>query len=195
VSIAELMQDAASRAVPGFEPFPKIARFRRSIIITEKLDGTNGQIYIDEDGNMYVGSRTRWITPGKSTDNYGFAAWAHENRDELLKLGPGRHFGEWWGQGIQRKYGMDRKVFSLFNVDRWSDDDVRPSCCSVVPVLYRGDFSTLEIDLALHMLDCDGSVAANGFDQPEGIVIFHPQARHSYKVTLDGDGHKGQVAA
>jgi hypothetical protein len=79
-------------------------------------------------------SRSRWITP--DDDNFGFAAWVEANRDELLTLGPGRHFGEWWGSGIQRGYGLPKgeKRFSLFNVSRWGES--RPACCHVVPVLY-----------------------------------------------------------
>lgn len=55
---------------------------------------------------MMPNSRTRWITP--EDDNYGFAKWANENKEELLKLGIGQHFGEWWGSGIQRGYNLQR---------------------------------------------------------------------------------------
>jgi len=80
-----------------FIGFPKIARLSREIIVTEKIDGTNAQIFIGEDGEMRVGSRTRWITP--EDDNYGFARWVAANKKELQKLGPGSHFwrvvGKW----------------------------------------------------------------------------------------------------
>ena len=59
--------------LPDFKPFPKMARLSREIIITEKLDGTNAQVFITEDGDLFAGSRTRWITP--QDDNYGFARW------------------------------------------------------------------------------------------------------------------------
>lgn len=108
-----------------FKEFPKIPRLSRDMVITEKLDGTNACIYIGEDGEFLTGSRTRWITPGKQTDNYGFSQWAHSHKDELLKLGPGLHFGEWWGSGIQRKYGLSEKRFSLFAVHRWEDPALR----------------------------------------------------------------------
>ncbi len=64
---------------------------------------------------MFIGSRTRWITA--QDDNHGFARWVEGNKQELLKLGAGRHFGEWWGSGIQRGYGLQKgeKRFSLFN--------------------------------------------------------------------------------
>ena len=82
-----------------FIEFPKLARLSREIIVTEKIDGTNAQVHITEDGKITAGSRTRWITP--EADNFGFAAWGQENRGHLLELGPGSHFGEWWGAGIQ----------------------------------------------------------------------------------------------
>ena len=100
-----------------FIAFPKIARLRRDCVITEKLDGTNAQIVIQDGEIVAVGSRSRWITPGKDTDNYGFAGWVEQNRAELLGLGDGTHFGEWWGSGIQRNYGLTEKRFSLPSTD------------------------------------------------------------------------------
>ena len=173
-----------------FEKFPKMARISRKIIITEKLDGTNAQIAIGENGEFQVGSRNRWITP--EDDNYGFAAWAYDNRSELMELGPGRHFGEWWGQGIQRRYDMDRKVFSLFNVARWEKE--RPACCDIVPVLYDGMFSIETIESCLSLLGLEGSRAAPGFMNPEGIIIFHIAANIAFKKTLLKDEIPKSVA-
>lgn len=177
-----------------FIPFPKIARLSREIIITEKLDGTNAQIWISDDGTeIRAGSRTRWITP--QDDNFGFARWAEENRDELLKLGPGRHFGEWWGKGIQRNYSLTEKRFSLFNVSRWEDDALRPSCCHTVPVLYRGDFSQSAWQNALADLAKNGSRAAPGFMKPEGIIVFHVAANIGFKKTIEKDAEPKSLAA
>lgn len=168
-----------------FQAFPKMARLNRDIIITEKLDGTNAQIYIDETGEMKVGSRNCWLTPRE--DNYGFARWAWENQEELLKLGPGRHYGEWWGNGIQRRYDMKEKVFSLFNVTRWYLAAELPACCRVVPTLYKGLFCSATIATTLEYLRIGGSVAAQGFMDPEGIVIYHINAGATFKVTLKND--------
>lgn len=173
-----------------FEEFPKLYRLFREILITEKIDGTNAQVAIDDHGTVRAGSRNRWITP--EADNFGFARWVEGNKDELLKLGTGRHFGEWWGQGIQRGYGLKEKRFSLFNVSRWGDDSVRPACCRVVPILYQGDFGHEPVAAAMRVLRDYGSPATAGaFKNPEGIVVFHVPSQHSYKYTLDGDGHKG----
>lgn len=188
-----------------FEEFPKLARLSRDCIITEKIDGTNAQVAITEDGHMLVGSRTRWITPEQ--DNYGFARWCLEHRDELLTLGVGRHFGEWWGNGCQRGYGLPKgeKRWSLFNVSRWclsgqtplriptadprieKYQDVLPSCCSLVPVMYRGIFTTDACESALVDLRLRGSHAAPGFMKPEGIVCFHVAANSGFKKTIEKD--------
>lgn len=169
-----------------FVPFRKIPRLNRECVITEKIDGTNGIIHITEEGDMLVGSRTRWIYPGKQ-DNYGFAAWAEANRPELLRLGPGTHYGEWWGAGIQRRYNQTEKRFSLFNVHKWQDDDIRPLCCSVVPVVFRGLFTTEQAAYSLEFLRSQGSLAAPGFMNPEGIVVFHTAGSILFKATLEND--------
>lgn len=203
-----------------FQEFPKMGRWSREIIITEKIDGTNAQVYIEEfseypsdnglcifqeDGlAMYAGSRTRWITP--ENDNYGFAGWAKRNAEDLLTLGPGRHFGEWWGNGIQRKYGVAEKRFSMFNVQRWClhgeapidtppmnpkdaprVQQILPPCCGLVPVLYRGVMDEEQINLALCDLQDNGSHASPGFMDAEGIVIYHTASGVSFKKTIKND--------
>ena len=168
-----------------FQDFPKMARWSRDIIITEKIDGTNAQVCIAEDGvTMKFGSRTRWITP--EDDNYGFARWGVEHFDELLKLGPGRHFGEWWGKGVQRNYSMTDRRFSLFNAVRWTDE-VRPSCCHAVPVLYQGPMHPGVMEKYMCQLAENGSYAAPGFMEPEGVVLFHTAANFGFKKTLKKD--------
>jgi len=176
----------APEALPEFRPFQKIARLNREVIVSEKIDGTNAVVWVNDTmTDLHAGSRSRWITPGD--DNFGFAAWVEKNRDELLTLGPGFHFGEWWGAGIQRKYGLTEKRFSLFNTSRWSDDATRPKCCHVVPTLAAGPDIREVTEEALSRLRVKGSFAAPGFDKPEGVVVFHTASGGLFKVTLDGD--------
>lgn len=190
-----------------FKGFPKISRLNRDCLVSEKLDGTNAQILITEDGDFLTGSRNRWLTP--DDDNFGFARWAQERKEELLKLGPGRHFGEFWGKGIQRGYGLQERRFSLFNTVRWCRHDEEPqiipsanpvvvkwqerlpSCVGLVPVLREGSFRTSVWESAFSCLAQQGSVAAPGFMNPEGIVVHHIAANVSFKITFDGDGPKG----
>jgi hypothetical protein len=171
---------------PLFEEFTKIPRLSRECVVTEKIDGTNGCILVMEDGRVIAGSRTRWITP--EDDNFGFARWVAEHAEELREgLGVGRHYGEWWGQGIQRRYGQDRKRFSLFNTSKWSAEVARPRCCDCVPILYEGPFDTYQIASVLNTLERVGSSAAPGFMKPEGVVIFHIQGRLYFKKTIEKD--------
>jgi hypothetical protein len=169
-----------------FVEFPKISRYSREVVVTEKIDGTNAQVYVDEAmAEVFAGSRSQWIGP--DGDNFGFARWVAEHKEELLRLGPGSHFGEWWGAGIQRRYDLKEKRFSLFNVHRWSDDTTRPACCGVVPVLWRGPFDQLDVEQILAKLKEGGSVASPGFMKPEGIVVFHTAAQWMLKKTIEKD--------
>lgn len=171
--------------MPEFNAFEKIPRLVREVVVTEKIDGTNAQVFIGEDGVVLAGSRNRWITP--EDDNFGFARWVKDNEEELKTgLGIGAHYGEWWGAGIQRRYGLAEKRFSLFNVARWIEG-ARPACCHVVPVLYRGPFDTVAIDSVVASLAQTGSRAAPGFMKPEGVVIFHTAARVLFKRTIEKD--------
>jgi len=224
-----------------FQKFNKIPRLSRDCIITEKIDGTNAQIFIynkNEDVSLltldfdnlvtdnfiheyslynenglyiFAGSRKRWLTEKK--DNYGFAKWVQANAEELLKLGEGRHYGEWYGKGIQRKYGLEEKRFALFNVGRWHKNEKRlvsidpetkeekyteqcPDCCEVVPVLYEGLFGTIQVNRYIEYLSYYGSKIVPGFRFPEGIIIFHSASGKLFKKSLENDEKpKGQKDA
>ncbi len=196
---------------PEFKGFRKIPRLLREIVITEKIDGTNGLIYIDENNNIFAGSRTRWlwgsIQDEIHNDNHGFAQWVKANKEELLKLGKGSHYGEWWGKGIQRGYGLEEKRFSLFNTGKWvkklkyngeltihiigEKQEYCPECCHIVPILYEGIFSEERILNTLEDLKWKGSVAVKGFMKPEGIIIYHKAGNFYFKKTIEND-NKGK---
>lgn len=182
-----------------FVEFKKIPRLSREVVVTEKIDGTNGVICITEEGEIFVGSRTRWID--EHTDNYGFWHWCNDNKDELMKLGAGTHYGEWWGSGIQRGYGLPKgeKRFSLFNCGRWvkkTTDNIPPlaekqeycpECCHVVPILWTGIFDTEKLGNLIEKLYFEGSVAAPNFKPAEGIVIYHKAGNLYFKKTIEKD--------
>jgi hypothetical protein len=65
-------------------------------------------------------------------------------------------------------------------------------------VLYEGLPSDVEpvIDTLLETLADEGSYAAPGFDDPEGLIIYHTAAKQCFKVTLQGDDNgKGTTGA
>lgn len=198
----------------AFESFGKVPRLFRDVVITEKIDGTNAAIgivpFYSQDaptpsfvktvyGNptgmgireaeyvIYAQSRKRIITP--TEDNAGFAKWVYDNADTLVTdLGPGLHFGEWWGSGIQRGYGLPKgeKRFSLFNTGRWAEAEFTTPNLGCVPVLYEGPFSSGRVKYVLYRLKRDGSSAVE-FDRPEGVVVYHSAGRMLFKATIEND--------
>ena len=174
-----------------FVPFPKLGRLSNDWIVTEKIDGTNAQIHILDDGRMLAGSRNRYVT--EEDDNYGFARWVKKNQDDLALLGPGRHYGEWYGRGIQRNYGLEDRRFALFNVGRWTACE-RPECCEVVPLLWQGRSDELSIfkDIMSALKESGSNI--NNFPDPEGIVMFHRPTQTIFKKTYEYDEKgKGQI--
>jgi len=161
-----------------FKSFPKIPRItNEAYLITEKIDGTNALVAINEDGSFRTGSRNRWITP--FIDNFGFSHWAHENKEELLKLGPGYHYGEWYGGSIQRGYGLQEKRFMLFNAHIWGEHNPEtPKCCEVASILPDN------IEDAKALLE-HGSVHVPGWENPEGFVIYSKLTKQLYKYIMD----------
>lgn len=196
-----------------FEKFGSLTRFSQGWTITEKLDGTNGQIAFapielyegptDENSCvilgelvMRAGSRNRWLTLDK--DNAGFCWWAFNNAEELSKMGVGRHYGEWYGSGIQRGYGLSGgdKRFALFNALRWTDNPDTPECCEVVHAFMLNEYVDNPHGAAMgamSLLKQEGSQHVRGFDNPEGIVMFHRKSGVAFKKTFDYD-EKGKWA-
>ena len=58
--------------IPEFKPFDKVARWSRPVVVTEKIDGTNGVIWISDGGNYFPRvSRllTHWYSYRAGTDS------------------------------------------------------------------------------------------------------------------------------
>lgn len=192
-----------------FTAWPKTSRFFRDIVITEKIDGTNAAVgikivespeigddnvlaYTEVGGDwhaVYAQSRNKLIKLGQ--DNAGFAGWVTAHAEELVTfLGEGLHFGEWWGSGIQRGYGLSKgeKHFSLFNTHRFSEiEAVSDGLVRCVPILYKGPMVEKEITHRLDLLQEIGSYASPGFMNPEGICIYHTSSGIVQKITLDNN--------
>lgn len=202
----------------SFQKLPRLNE--EHMYISEKIDGTNAQIMIYEDfeedntkhkifieaedkygweksnetlkgaksvRKMKIGSRNRWIT--LEDDNFGFARWCKTHEAELIKLPVGRHYGEWWGNGIQRTYGMKEKKLSLFNQSLYAVKEIIP-CIDFVPVLYDGPFDLDVINTYKQYLKQNGSAAAPGFNNPEGVVVYLKRASIMFKLPFDNE-HKG----
>jgi hypothetical protein len=202
----------------GYPAFGSIPRLHRDVTITEKIDGTNGLISIEEvdadeaafqeavasDDSVVVhqvdrfyvvkaGSRNRWLRRG--ADNYGFCQWVFNNSTLLASdLGPGLHYGEWFGKGIQHGYGLTEKYFALFNSHRWEDAEFITPNLTVVPVLATttGHNLNRRVQEWLAALDAHGSAVANRLGvqtkvKAEGVIVYHSASGHYYKATVEND--------
>jgi hypothetical protein len=161
---------------------------KMQMVITQKIHGTNACVVIipNETGELEIRaqSRTRFVYIGD--DNYGFAAWVDANKAELVEtLGPGYHYGEWAGIGINSGEGLTEKIFVLFDFWKFPVERPLPKGCVVVPILYQGAADLAEVEKAMEDLKTNGSKLAPGFMRPEGVVITLAGTR--YKKVFDDE--------
>ena len=87
--------------------------------IFPKLDGTNAQVWMDEDGNIRAGSRNRTLT--LDNDNAGFYNWVVQqaNLKEFFEEFPDyRLYGEWLVPHSLKTYREDAwRKFYIFDVE------------------------------------------------------------------------------
>jgi hypothetical protein len=130
---------------------------------------------------VWVQDRHRIVTPDQH-DLQGVAAWARAHAAELAEtLGPGIHFGEWWGYKVCRGYGLpagDRR-FSLFNTARWRFiDGTQVPSLYIVPILWEGPLGDNwgTVMEQVQKLEVEGSAAVPGYRFPEGVMLYHAGA-------------------
>lgn len=87
-----------------------------------KLHGTNAGVNIAPDGEVRAQSRSRLLNGGQN-DNMGFAAWVEARYESWARLAyldfQVTVFGEWCGQGIQKKVAISdigKKIFAVFSI-------------------------------------------------------------------------------
>ncbi|WP_326554639.1 RNA ligase family protein [Micromonospora sp. NBC_01813] len=144
----------------------------RHMTVTELIDGANCCVYIEQRGSGWlVGAQSRNRVLTVDNDHYGFAEWVSAEAEALVELlGPGRHYGEWWGAGINRNYGLSERRWTPLHPKRQvsaPEIGIQP-----LPMLYEGAFTVFMVQEAIEHLRCNGSMAAPGFMEPEGVLIF-----------------------
>lgn len=184
----------------NYNSFPSIERLENIYcVISEKIDGTNGLIEINET-NVRFGSRNRYIS--FSDDNAGFANFFRhyearfedvakdiitkepESSDESYPL---RIYGEWFGCGIQRGYGLKDKFFMPFSFF-YGEKLIEYQVPNVITpnIMYTGKFSMEVVNTCMQQLKLNGSGVVKDYKQPEGIVIFFPKYNFRLKETFNG---------
>jgi hypothetical protein len=207
--------DTNLTTVPEHVPFASITRLNRATVVSEKIHGSNFGIHVLLDGSVHAQSRKKIID--LTCDVKGFARWIAENSNDLAtQLGPGLHFGEFAGPGIQKgfTYGWDEKRFLLFNSGRWhsefnqaviagEDPDsvtgstkcLQAPLCHVVPIVAIGQSLWDPVVIgAIDKIRPHGSYASSGHHRAEGIVVFHEPSQATFKVLCDNDEMPKTVA-
>lgn len=198
----------------NFVKWGSTPRLHKGLCINEKINGTNGCVVV-YDGVVRAQSRKRIITP--DDDNFGFAKWVYDNAGALTDvLGWGYHYGEWFGEGIQRNpLGIEGKRFALFNTWFWAKPENAERLEQIdglehVPVLYdeesHGPANYYTIPDVIERLWASGSRVVGAAEsmpdlwpgrskQAEGIIVWHRESQQRYKILLENDSlHKGEVA-
>lgn len=213
--LAEELRKEKEDTLGAFKGWGSTPRFHKGLTITEKLDGTNACIVI-YNGQVKAQSRKRMITP--EDDNYGFARWVYENAGALTDtLGYGYHYGEWFGEGIQKNpLGIEGKRFALFHATKYTEangyDLTRVSGLETVPLLFHGQADAFTIPGVLQDLETYGTKVVGAKTQSmkseipgfgdlvfqydkaadaEGIIVWHKETQQKYKILLKDDAfHK-----
>lgn len=224
-----------------FKSWGSTPRFHKGLHITEKINGTNAGVSVQgfakglrflmesEDAKFVEGvdcdylvraqSRKRIITPGN--DNFGFAAWVWENAGALANLlGYGYHYGEWYGEGIQKNpLAVQGRKWALFNTWHWGRPENLEKLkaagipgLTTVPVLHDeqrdgpADYMTIPGIMesqSLYGSKAEGAaLISEGFDweddryaEPEGIIVWQRETAQRYKILLrEDDKHKWEQA-
>lgn len=149
-----------------------------------KIDGTNASVWLDDEGNLKAGSRTRELTLEK--DNAGF--YAYVLQDEKIKKYLEEHpnhrlYGEWLVPHSLKTYRKDAwRRFYIFDVSLEVDDHEE-----LLPYeVYKGMLDKYELDYVpplailknagedsfIRLLDKTGQfLVEDGKGNGEGIVI------------------------
>lgn len=190
-----------------FHPWPSTPRLFRDVVITEKIDGENVALHIQEVEDpdwdepwplirhagkwYYVAAQTRKkLLPYDEMYRSSFGRWVIANSYSIFEaLGTGTHFGEWWGKGIKRGYGRGHNCLSLFNTARWNNLNrvIGGVVLTSVPVIYEGPMTTIRVRIAVNYLKRVGSVAAPGYMNPEGVCVYQKASDTISKVTIEND--------
>lgn len=217
--LAEALAEEKKDTFGEFKSWGSTPRENKNKTITEKIDGTNACI-VAQNGKVTAQSRKRIITPDE--DNYGFARWVYDNAGALLDtLGYGYHYGEWYGEGIQKNpLGIEGKRFALFHPTKYNEangfDLSRVDGLETVPLLHHGQCDVWTIPNIMQDLETYGSkvkgaktqkvtteIPGLGYDgnmewmrpaDAEGIIIWNNETRTRTKMLLKDDAfHKWEV--
>lgn len=182
----------------GFQKYQHIERLGTSethgildgmVWVFPKIDGSNSQLFVDEDGRLMAGSRNRELT--LASDNAGFFNWACSKDiffDFFKKYPNLRLYGEWLVPHTLKTYSESAwRNFYVFDVMR-EDGSYLPYeqysglmeefGIEYIPPICKVENPTLERIQA--QLENNGYLIKNGEGIGEGIVIKNYSYQNKY---------------
>lgn len=163
-------------------------------LIFPKIDGSNGSVWLDKEGNIKAGSRNRELTLEK--DNAGFYAYilSNENIKNYLKAHPThRLYGEWLVKHSIATYREDAwRKFYVFDVTIDKNDD----SVEYIPYdIYKNFLDKFELDYIVPIgkikngnyeafnkaLEKNTFLIKDGHGVGEGIVLKNYEFLNKYK--------------
>jgi RNA ligase (TIGR02306 family) len=169
----------------NFKHFPDFFHPDEIVYVTEKVHGCNAR-YMNIDGQIYVGSRNRWLKRPEAGEKLPVWWKVYEENYELQRLlrhNPNVMFvGEIYGPVQSLDYGKKTPDIVFFPVsyfvadgifkqmDCWRTlDFLRDAGCSIAPILYHGEYKGYTINTEID------SILATFNGKPgqimEGVVI------------------------
>lgn len=179
---------APSFDVESLANFPHVLQTGESVVVTEKIHGANAR-FVFHEGEMFVGSRTRWLVPdGPHVWRAAFEAhpeiraWCETHPDVIL-------FGEAFGKVQSLKYGRENSVafaaFAARHGDAWLAQDalfagLEAAGVPHAPVLYVGPWQP---DAVLPLAELDSAVpGVPAGHMREGLVIVAQDERTDLEI-------------
>lgn len=151
------------------------------VICTEKLDGTNVSVVIDEQGNVTrVYNRKNRIPFISNGGRKIIDAINNSNKRGYVNLSEGQHFGECVGPGIQgNPYKLDKHLWIPFNT--YARKNLRYKTWGKYPKTFEALSEWFKDDIF--------SLFASKFSSkrmfPEGVVFVQPSTGKMAKLRRD----------
>ncbi len=164
------------------------------LFVFPKLDGTNGSVWLDEEGNIKTGSRNRELTLEK--DNAGF--YAHVLSNEKIKSYLKKHpthrlYGEFLVPHSLKTYRSDSwRKFYIFDVCLDKENggveyipyDIYKPLLEEFELEYIPPLATMtngSYEQFIRLLDKNGFLIEDGKGNGEGIVIKNYDFYNKYR--------------
>ena len=171
--------------IEGFRKYASVFDPGEEVVVTEKIHGQNARFVVTEDGELHVGSRSRWLNPDPKSNSWAHVAEKYGLKEKLTNYPGFVLFGETYGNNADMTYGVNRKengdefvAFDLWdsNKGEFLGFNAFTSICRslgipTAPVLDRFCFDSTRVTPEQLLKMAEGQTTMPGEHVREGFVI------------------------